>query len=161
MQKSIINVSHTSLKIPGFDKIICLVIFLVLLQLFTGCNEQARGFALPEGSELEGKRYFTELVCNQCHSVANVEWIGIEDEDVNIHLGGKVSKVKTYGELLTSIINPSHRIDPKFSELVIGQNRSPMKIYNEAMTVQQLVDIVAFLQIQYKVIPPPTTYPRW
>lgn len=148
--------SHKKASIYFSFFVLAIVVFLA-----HACNPQARGFALPEGEETAGKRHFTELVCNQCHSVENIEWIGIENEDVNIPLGGEVTKIKTYGELLTSIINPSHRIDPKFGALAIEQERSPMKIYNEVMTVQQLVDIVAFLQTQYELIPPPANYPRW
>lgn len=148
--------SSSKLLIP-----ICLGILLIATFIAPGCNQQARGFALPVGDKTAGEKCFTDLVCNQCHSVADIEWIGIENEDINIPLGGEVTKVKTYGELLTSIINPSHRIDPKFSEFAINQERSPMKIYNEAMTVQQLVDIVEFLQTQYEIIPPPANYPRW
>ncbi len=88
------------------------------------------------------------------------------DDDALVVLGGKVIRVKTYGELVTSIINPSHRISPQFaarSDPSLGEE-SPMPAakLNQVMTVQQLVDLVAYLQPAYEVLPPPTSpYPNY
>lgn len=135
----------------------------VLLSLMTlGCNPNGKGFALPAGSEEDGKITFVGLSCTQCHSVADLEWEGIEGQDIHFRIGGEVTKVKTYGELVTSIINPSHRIARNFArELSDGQTQSPMPVYNEVMTVQELVDLVTFLEKQYNVSPPPTFYYNW
>ena len=63
--------------------------------------------------------------------------------------------MKTYGELVTSIINPSHRLargmDPRH---VDGEGESKIPRYNEVMTVQQLVDITEFLSSKYSVWAP-------
>jgi hypothetical protein len=47
---------------------------------------------------------------------------------------------------IQSIVNPSHRIDPAYQrELVALGKVSRMGDYNETMTLQQLSDLVAFL----------------
>ena len=76
-----------------------------------------------------------------------------------VELGGKVTKVKTYGELITAIINPSHRIAHGYAKEVVSEDgESNMYIYNTHMTVQELIDIVMFLQPEYEVVPPPNRY---
>jgi hypothetical protein len=49
--------------------------------------------------------------------------------------------------LVNSIINPSHRIEPAFQKDLVSQGKfSRMGDYNEIMTLQQLSDLVAFLE---------------
>ncbi len=132
---------------------------LLLLFALASCNQQARGFALPPGDDVEGKTAFVDLACDQCHSVADIAWKGQEGADIHVALGGSVTTIKTYGELVTSIINPSHRISERFrSELVSRRSQSPMPFYNHIMTVEELVDIVTFLEKQYALTPPTTYY---
>ena len=67
-------------------------------------------------------------------------------------LGGKVARIKTYGELVTSIINPSHRLAKAYpSDEIQIEGRSRMLNYNDAMTVSELIDLVAFLQPRYEI----------
>ena len=75
-------------------------------------------------------------------------------------LGGEVRQVKTYGALVTSIINPSHSLAPGYpKELITKDNQSAMANFNDTMTVRQLIDLVAFLQSRYEFVPPePATY---
>jgi len=55
---------------------------------------------------------------------------------------------------VTSIINPSHKIHRGYSkELVESAGQSRMADYSEVMTIEQLVDLVAFLHSRYEVIP--------
>jgi len=130
-----------------------------------GCNPQARGFALPPGDAEAGAETFVELRCNACHSIQDGIEKLIEDGDPEMHvvLGGAVSRVKTYGDLVTSIINPSHKlsrgIDPSTHD---DFGTSNMPIYNESMTVQQMLDLTTFLQDSYTVWVPkygPYYYP--
>jgi hypothetical protein len=79
---------------------------------------------------------------------------------VPIVLGGPVQQPRTDGELLTAIVNPSHRITGGHpAELVRVGTRSRMGDFGEAMTAQQLVDLVAFLQSKYVVVPMPPAGP--
>ena len=74
---------------------------------------------------------------------------------VSVTLGGEVTKVKTYGELVTSIINPSHKLAERYPEEEVSiEGESLMPVINDVLTVQQLIDLVSFLQAQYEVTPP-------
>ena len=76
-----------------------------------------------------------------------------------VELGGPVTRVKTYGELITAIINPSHRLAPGYAkEVVSDDGESKMLIYNTHMTVQELIDIVMYLQPKYDVQAPAYHY---
>jgi len=135
-------------------KWIYMAMTIIGLMLFVeACVNQGHGFALPEGNVEAGKQAFAELGCNICHEVNGIERIGME-EDVHIILGGQTTQVKTYGELLTSIINPSHKVSREHALAGGGETgNSRMVIFNEIMTVQQLVDIVTFLEKEYEVTP--------
>lgn len=135
-------------------------IFLLTPFFFTmfGCSE-SRGFVLPEGDIVAGERVFVNLYCNQCHSIGEVIWQG-GAEDVEVKLGGRVTTLRTYGELVTSVINPSHKIASKYlkENVTTAAGTSKMQIYNEIMTVQELVDLVAFLQSEYELTVPENPY---
>ena len=147
---------------PRFDWYMMSILGLLLMGALTNCESEGVGFALPTGDIENGKINFVGLSCNQCHSVSDLSWEGIEGKDVHFRIGGEVTKVKTYGELVTAIINPSHRIARNFKrEMMAGDSLSPMPNYNEVMTVQELIDLVTFLQKQYNVTPPPTYYYIW
>jgi hypothetical protein len=137
-----------------------LMVFVLLCGglLISSCNEHARGFALPEGNVEKGKVTYKRLGCNECHSISEIEWKGGSD-NLKIQLGGEVSSQKSYGDLVTSVINPSHKIARRYKQKIsTEEGLSKMKNYNEVMTVQELIDIVTFLQSEYKVRIPPTSY---
>jgi hypothetical protein len=81
------------------------------------------------------------------------------DAEMRVILGGPASRVQTYGNLVTSVINPSHRVRRGSAEMKNPDGSSRMRSYNDVMTVQQLVDLVTFLKAHYKVWTPPTSYP--
>jgi L-cysteine S-thiosulfotransferase len=130
--------------------------------LLAGC---AAEFALPEGDPQRGRETFVELRCHTCHSVADIEQVeAASTPAVHKRLGGEVTRVKSYEDLVTSIINPSHRLSTRLPGDVIPDSaaragRSPMPNYNDVMTVQQLVDLVTFLQSEYRVHVPRVHYP--
>ncbi|PAY18155.1 cytochrome C [Rhodopirellula sp. SM50] len=108
---------------------------------------------MPEGDAERGKATFVALQCNACHTVDGVELDASVSEDVTtVALGGKKGYVVTYGDLVTSIINPSHRfaLGYKSDEIQEGEV-SKMRSYNDEMTVTQLADLVTFLQQHYEV----------
>ncbi|MCA9231605.1 MAG: hypothetical protein KDA57_13220 [Planctomycetales bacterium] len=84
-------------------------------------------------------------------------------DQVVVALGGKVSQIKTYGELVTSIINPSHRFAKGYTPGEVAvEGESKMTNYNDVMTVSQLIDLVAFLQAHYEIREyEPTHYPLY
>jgi mono/diheme cytochrome c family protein len=128
-----------------------------------GCKPgptSSAGFRLPDGDADAGLEAFLIMQCNQCHTIKGMTLPGIPDTDPPyVELGGKVTYVKTYGELVTSIINPSHRLAPGYAaEQVSDDGVSKMYNYNRYMTVQELIDLVAFLQSHYDVVPPQVDY---
>ena len=72
------------------------------------------------------------------------------------------NRIKTYGDLVTAIVNPSHNLAKGYTPSLVAQDgKSRMTVYNDVMTVSQLIDIVAFLQAHYELQPhTPTTYPN-
>lgn len=136
-----------------------LIMFVLLCgsMLISSCDRQERGFALPEGDIEKGKVAYERLACNECHSISNVDWRSGKDS-LKIHLGGEVTSLKTYGDLVTSVINPSHKVAGFYKQKTAEGDLSMMKNYNEVMTVQELIDVVTFLQSEYEVVSPPTKY---
>jgi sulfur-oxidizing protein SoxX len=100
------------------------------------------------------------MQCNQCHTIINETFEAIPLADPPyVELGGDVVRVKTYGELVTAIINPSHKLaDGYAADMVSEGGESNMYVYNRYMTVQELIDLVSFLQNSYDVIPPEYHY---
>jgi mono/diheme cytochrome c family protein len=129
----------------------------------TACDtgpKSARGFRLPDGNADKGQEIFVELECNSCHQISGMELPAPPERGpVTVILGGEVQSIKTYGELVSSVINPSHKLIRGYPEDAISQDgQSLMTVYNDRMTVQQLIDLVAFLQSKYEVIIPEYTY---
>lgn len=135
-------------------------ILLVALALLvtTGCEPQARGFALPPGDPSKGVEAFRELQCNQCHSIPNLIKKRFDSlyPEVEVVLGGPVQRIKTYGQLVTAIIHPGKAVTRAVPESgMIDDDTSIMPVYNGAMTVEQLVNLATFLQETYELTPPP------
>lgn len=129
-------------------------IFLSLLVALVACEKEPTSnqtFSLPEGDVEAGKQVFIDMQCNSCHRVSGVEQLASADNGgISIVLGGEVRHIKTYGELVTAVINPSHKIYQGFADKHQSEDgRSAMRNYNDVMTVTQLVDLVSFLQTQY------------
>jgi len=143
-----------------------LVVALMLVSLATlsACDRDAmmssKGFRLPDGDVEAGREAFLYMQCHQCHTIEGVELPVIPGQDrPYVELGGKVTYVKTYGQLVTAIINPSHELARGYAEEVVAENgESKMYIYNDHMTVQELIDIVMYLQPHYDVVVPQTKY---
>ena len=119
------------------------------LLLSTGC--QVDEFSLPEGNVESGAVLFTSFHCITCHSVEGVDDNGIE-RTIDVQLGGEKSRVYTYEELLTSVINPSHKLANGYSKKQISINgESKMRNYNDVMSVSELIDIVTYLETKYSL----------
>ncbi len=128
-----------------------LILLLSLLAGLTACGQQQAEFGLPEGDPEVGQALFVSYNCNTCHTVAGVDLPAPEVEGpVQVMLGGRVSRLKSYAELVTSVINPSHRFSRRLrSDEVSTDGESLMTVYNDVMTVTEMVNIVAFLEAQY------------
>lgn len=133
-------------------------IFSLTLLLIAGCGgpKSGRGFTLPDGDADRGRAAFVAIRCHTCHTVSGVEFPETEKGKLNVPLGGKAPRIQTYGELVTSIINPSHKVAEGYAEAQAGESgalKSKMVNNNDAMTVSQLIDIVKFLQSHYELEP--------
>ena len=160
------GIPHTAMKT---NRLILIPILLPSVLILASCQDQAekmgKGFRLPAGSEEKGKTAFVAMGCNQCHTVAGVELAKpAAPSAVAFELGGAVRQVKSYGELVTSIIQPQHVVSQDYLEKLKKEQRegakSPMPDFNERLTVTQLTDIVTFLHSTYQKAPPPgANYP--
>jgi len=124
----------------------------------TACDtgpDSPRGFSLPEGDAVNGQQVLIKHQCLACHVLEGVDAEGIEPElQLRVRLGGETSKITTYAELVTSIINPSHKIAKGYQlDFITESGMSNMRNYNDVMTVTELVDLVTYLQPLYKVKP--------
>jgi len=140
-----------------------LAIMALLMVLLSACDRDPmseKGFRLPEGDPVAGREAFLYMQCNQCHTIDGESLPTVPDADPPyVELGGQVTRVKTYGELVTAIINPSHKLASGYAEEVVSEDgESKMYNYNGYMTVQELTDIVMFLQPHYDVVVPEFQY---
>jgi len=134
--------------------------------ILTGCEsgvESPSGFSLPEGDVNNGKSVFINYQCLSCHQLEGIEPTGVIDNpELSVKLGGKTSTVKTYADLVTSVINPSHKIAKGYPKASVQMDGiSKMTNYNDVMTVSELVDLVVFLQSHYELTPYPRTEYRY
>ena len=140
-----------------------LLVLFSVAALLAACSpdvESAWGLKLPDGNPAMGRQAVLELQCHACHRLPGEDLPSISiAAPVTVMLGGPVSRVKTYGELVTAIINPSHKLIRTYpEEEVSSDGQTFMPSMNEFMTVQQLIDIVAFLEEHYLVVVP-SPYP--
>lgn len=142
----------------------CAVAMLTISILaVTGCDvgpKSAIGFKLPDGNAAAGQVAFINHQCTACHSVKDVDLPAPETPGTaSVVLGGEVTAIKTYGQLVTSIINPTHTLAPGYPISGITEDGdSLMRVYNDVMTVRELTDLVMFLQSHYDVVVPPYYY---
>lgn len=146
-------------------KVMWLVFVICILMLLfpVGCNNanSGIGFRLPAGDVERGKVAFLELDCIRCHSIAGETATGGLEmtRDIHVALGGETTRVKTYGQLVTSIVYPDHIILPKYRvDYTDRDGNSEMPDVTEDMTVKQMIDLVTYLQTTYKVREPPSAY---
>lgn len=137
------------------------IVIALTAAMLQGCAgfQSASDFRLPEGDPVAGQQAFWYLRCHACHDVRGVVTPSdtVDAIDIRVTLGGEASRIRTYEALVTAIINPSHELAASYPEEDVAiQGRSLMDsaYINHVMTVQELIDIVAWLRPVYKVMPP-------
>ena len=139
---------------------------LTIVAATAACEPPPPEFALPEGDAEIGQQLFISYSCTSCHTVRDLDLPDPETKGpVTVSLGGRVSKLKSYPELVTSVINPSHQLVKRRRADEISQDgESLMMVYNDVMTVTELTHIVAFLESRYAEFERPkvryTIHPR-
>ena len=137
------------------------------LLVLGGCKtypDYSGDFRFPTNGDIaKGQQAFVDLQCNQCHVVDGVELPAFEGNRLfAVSLGGDLIFAKTYGDLVTSIINPDHALADQYLDQLSSSARrtavsSPMYL-KEEMSVGQLIDVVAFLNSRYRLLPGYTEY---
>jgi sulfur-oxidizing protein SoxX len=131
------------------------LLFAVLAMVLCSCEpgpHSSSGFRLPDGNAVRGKAVFVAYGCHRCHEVAGSDLPKpTVQPTVPVVLGGVVERTMTDGYLTTSIINPSYQIAGYPKEQVAVNGRSRMPHFDDRMTVQDLTDLVSFLQSRYTV----------
>lgn len=125
-------------------------------------EDSPTGFILPPGDAMKGQTTFAALGCINCHEVDGVSFTdsGAIASDLIVKLGGEQPRVKTYGQLVTAIIHPDAAILSNDTRFMDEAGDSLMPDYTQLMTVQQMTDIVTFLQEHYDVIVPKSALPE-
>ena len=128
---------------------------LCLLTCLAACDRDDLGqgdIYLPSGDAATGEMHFVSLGCIGCHSVIGAELPEpAEAGPVRVVLGSRSGRSMSYGQLVTSIVNPSHRLSPRYRKDEVSRDgESLMTSYNDVLTVTQLTDLVAFLQAHYR-----------
>jgi hypothetical protein len=126
-----------------------IIALMLALLLATACAQEEGGEAVraffPDGDPSAGRLAVDEMRCYVCHAVADGSFPEPHaSPPVPIALGSNLARMSR-GSLVEAIIAPSHRI-PEGLEGVRGGELSRMGDYSEAMTVRQLIDIVAYLE---------------
>jgi mono/diheme cytochrome c family protein len=142
-----------------FQTILISGILAVTLSGCGGGQKSSSGFRLPDGDVARGKATFVELKCSDCHQIAGLELPALSAETkIPVILGGDFFYPRSDGELVTAIINPSHRLARGYPRQAIESGgKSRMREYNDSLTIRQLADLVAFLHAQYRVVAPPAS----
>ena len=140
-----------------------LALLVLALAVLGGCERDRmseRGFSLPGGDAAAGRDTFIYMQCHQCHFIEGEQFPALPGmEPPYVELGGEVTRVKSYGELVTAIINPSHKLADGYPpDRVSEEGESNMYVYNRYMTIQELIDLVMYLQPHYEVVAPAYDY---
>src|SRR5689334_853903 len=99
---------HTHLPAQRARRTVALLICVGALQACA--TERGAGFYLPEGDADRGRQAVVELKCQACHEINGFASAQPSGAVTRVRLGGHTNRVRTYGDLVTSIVNPSHRI---------------------------------------------------
>jgi len=155
-------VVYSAIKEVDMKKLIGAVLCAAALQ---GCSAGAAlGIYLPVGTAERGREAFIDLECHACHSVEGKDLPAYSNVAAPaVALGGHTPRIESYADIVTSIINPSHRLARSYRTRASStEGDSPMasRYLNEVMTVQQMVDLVAFLHAEYENVPAPPI-PYW
>lgn len=118
-------------------------------------TQAEEGFRFLGGNAERGKDTFANLQCIQCHQVANAE---LPEPDgkrrLDLMIGKEPRFVKSYEDIITAITNPQHVVTEQYRSILTtpeqqGDIQSFMPDLKEGMTVQQLIDLVTFLDAHY------------
>ncbi len=100
---------------------------------------------VPIGDPEAGRTAYIELSCTTCHAVAGDAELAKPVASVPVPKLTSEHARMSPGKLATAIVAPSHSVDKEVARKTEGK-LSPMADFSEAMTVRQLVDLVAYIR---------------
>lgn len=101
-------------------------------------------FTLPHGDVAKGRAAFGKFECHACHEVKGESFPAPKERDA---VGPELSAMGPLHDsayFAESIINPSASIE-KGKGYAAADGSSKMPSYNDSLTVQELIDLVAYL----------------
>jgi L-cysteine S-thiosulfotransferase len=121
---------------------------LVGIVLLGGCSrkpvETEKGLRLPAGDPQAGRAVFEKTRCYTCHEISGQSFPA-PSLDRPVRFTQEQAK-KPAEELAQSIVSPSHTISGFPSAVAEGGELSKMGDFNRVLTVQDVADLVAFIQ---------------
>jgi mono/diheme cytochrome c family protein len=102
-------------------------------------------FTLPKGDPKKGREVFTKLECYSCHEVRGEKFPAPTERG---KLGPELSQMGPLHEaefFAEAVMNPSAVVE-KGKGYHAADGSSKMPEFNDAMTVRELVDLVAYLR---------------
>ena len=135
------------------NKLLLSIVLTLGLQACEPGPESPTGFSLPKGDAVEGEKVFMKYQCLACHNLDGFAYDMVNKEfEPPVLLGATSIRVTTYADLVTSVINPSHKLARNYQLALIQHDGvSKMLVFNDVMTVTELINLVTFLQPKYKV----------
>jgi hypothetical protein len=109
------------------------------------CVAQRESFYLPEGDPVAGKEAAHAMRCFVCHEFAGSDFPAPHAEPAVPVTLGAAQAAQSRERLAESIIAPSHRIAEGLEGATSGE-LSRMGDYSHAMSVRQMIDIVAYVR---------------
>ena len=130
----------------------------VLGTLLTACHQSpepdrvkvpdstAEAGYFPEGDANAGFGVFERMGCSTCHLIDGYDFGGEHHPRAKVlTLPRPGVTPRTDTALFTAIVDPGHQLDPAIADAA-RQPGGPMPTYRDVMTVQQLLDVIAFIK---------------
>jgi len=99
-------------------------------------------FALPQGDPRRGREVFMKFECYSCHQVLGEKFPQPGGDAIGPELS-QMASMHPLEYFAESIMNPSAVIEDRYRA---ADGRSKMPSFNDIMTVEELIDLVAFLK---------------
>ena len=125
--------------------IACLLLGASLVYAAPDADHQKIDLVIPIGDAQAGREAFIALSCTSCHAVEGDSELKEPVAAVPVPVLGPASAKRSPGKIASAIVSPSHVVSKEVASKTEG-DLSPMADLTEAMTVRQLVDLVAFVR---------------
>ena len=135
-----------------------LIVLAATLPVLAGCASSSTfAFPVEQGDVAAGRLAFMANRCQRCHTVAGETLPPPPGMSFPmLELGAAPTKIRSYADLTTSIVNPNHALSERYRQQLpqtAVPPDSPMPAQSlDTMTVRQLINIVAFLGSKYRTL---------